>query len=99
MRIISFPFRLTANGDLASVEQNSAQGAAEQIAMLIQTEIGERVMLPSFGVTDMTFHRPDEGEIALGVALYGPQVTVTSVTSYYQSDDTLIVGLEFTDGS
>ena len=32
MRVFSHPFRLTANGSLATVEQNSTQAIAEQIA-------------------------------------------------------------------
>lgn len=97
MRILSHPFRLTPSGSLATVEQNSTQGIAEQVAMLILTEQGERVMLPNFGITDPTFGSVDPTEISLQVALYGPSVSVASVDAYYLDDMTLTVNVEFSD--
>lgn len=98
MRLLSYPFRLTANGSIATVEQRSSQAAAEQIAMIVLTEKGERVMLPAFGIIDPSFDKLDAGEVALEVSLYGPKVTITNVEAYYQDDSTLTVDLEFTNG-
>jgi len=97
VRVFSHPFRLTANGSLATVEQNSTQAIAEQIAMLILTEQGERVMLPNFGITNPAFGEVDSTEIALQVALYGPSVSIGSVNAYYQDDSVLTVNVEFND--
>ena len=97
MRILSYPFRLTANGDIATVEQYSAQCTAEQIAMLILTEQGERQMIPAFGIVDPAFDEVDASEIALQVAIYGPNVSVSDVTAYYPDDATLTVNVEFSD--
>ena len=97
MRIFSYPFRITANGDIATVEQSSDQGNAEQIAMLLMTEKGEHVMLSNFGVVDAAFSAPDKSDIALQVALYVPQVTVTRLRTYYPDDATLVAELEFTE--
>lgn len=97
MRLISYPFRLNPNGSIATVEQESDQADAEQIAMLCLTEKGERVMVPAFGLTDPSFAGLDTGELALQIALYGPDVSISSVTAYYPDDATLKVNVEFTD--
>ena len=98
MRLLSYPFRLTPSGAIASVEQKSSQAAAEQIAMLLLTEKGERPMIPSYGITSPAFWEIDPGEIALAVSLYGPKVTVAAVKAYYSDDATLRVSVEFDDG-
>lgn len=97
MRVFSYPFRLTDNGSIATVEQKSSQATAEQIAMLILTEQGERQMLPAYGITNPTFDEVSTSEIALQVALYGPDVSISNVTAYYPDQSTLTVNVEFTD--
>ena len=94
MRLMSYPFRLTPNGSIASVEQKSSQAAAEQIAMLLLTERGERPMVPTFGVTSPAFWEVDPGEMALAISLYGPRVTISAVKAYYSDDATLRVSVE-----
>ena len=99
MRIFSYPFRLTQNGSIATVEQNSSTAAAEQIAMLVLTEKGERQMVPAFGITDPTFSGIDPSELALGLSIYGPDVSIVGINAYYQDDATLAITLEFNDGN
>lgn len=78
--ILSHPFRLHA-GRVATVEQDSDTADAEQIAVLALTRLGERPLVPGFGMTDPTFVGFDEGELRGGVAVYGPPVTIHRVTT------------------
>lgn len=78
-RILSHPFRLLPNGAAAAVEQDSDAGDTEQIAVLIMTVAGERELAPGFGITDPAFEGFLPGEIAAGVAAYGPPVTIVDV--------------------
>lgn len=97
MRLLSYPFRITQNGAISTVEQYSTQYTAEQIAMLALTEKGERQMIPNFGLSDPSFTGIDPSELSLQVALYGPDVELTSLDAYYEDDSTLTVKVEFAD--
>jgi phage baseplate assembly protein W len=93
--ILSHPFRLAGNGSIATAEQDSDEANAEQLAVLILTRIGERPMVPGFGITDPTFGTLDRSEVAAGVAAYGPDVNVTDVRAEYESDSTQLIELDF----
>lgn len=79
-QILSHPFRLGSDGRVATVEQTSDAGAAEQLAVLCLTRPGERPLVPAFGLSDPTFAGFDASELAAGVAAWGPAVDVTNVT-------------------
>lgn len=84
--IFSFPFRLTPNGVVATVDQDSDQAHAERIAVLCSTIIGERPLAPNFGIPDPAFSGIKPGVIAAQVAAVGPAgVTIKTVTSQQRS--------------
>jgi hypothetical protein len=94
-RILSHPFRISGNGAVATVEQTSDQANAEQVAVLILTEVGERPLVPGFGVTDPTFSLLDPVEVAAGLTAYGPDVRVIDVRVDVESDSTQLVSVDF----
>lgn len=79
--ILSVPFRLAPNGAVATVEQGSDQANAEQLAVLITTVQGERPMVPGFGLPDPAFTGIKAGVLAAQVAMWGPPVKVSMVSS------------------
>lgn len=96
MDLISHPFRLEANGAVATVEDGTEEAAAEGIAILVLTRRGERDLVPGFGMTDPTFNELSIAELNVGLTEYGPDVTVTDVTITYPTDRTERVELAFT---
>lgn len=95
MNLISHPFRLAPNGQVATVEQGSDEAAAELIAALLLTHVGERPLAPGFGVTDMVGRGLDESELAAGIAMFGPDVTITDIDVETVSQDTQQVTVTF----
>lgn len=77
-RILSHPFRLVGS-QVATVEQESAAGQAEQLSALLLTKRGERTLVPAFGVTDPVFGDVDTAELNLAVSLFGPPVQILEV--------------------
>lgn len=77
--ILAHPFRILPNGRPATVEQHDTDGLATELAALILTRPGERPLAPTFGVTDPAFAELDFGEVAAGVALYGPPVELAAL--------------------
>lgn len=95
MNLISHPFRLAANGRVATVEQDTDAARAEQIAVLLLTRTGERPLSPAFGVTDMVGQGLNESELAAGLAMFGPDVTLADVEIETVGQDTQRVTVTF----
>ncbi len=95
-QILSYPFRLHPDGTVATVDQSSDQGNAEQVGVLLLTVAGERALQPGFGIPDPTFGGIDPGVIAAQVARYGPPVTVTAVAATAATDTETDIRVSFT---
>jgi hypothetical protein len=95
MDLLSHPFRLEANGAVATVEDGTEEAAAEGIAVLVLTRRGERDLVPGFGMTDPTFDALSVAELNVGLAEYGPDVIVTDVAITYPNDRTERIELAF----
>lgn len=93
--ILAYPLRVLPGGVFATVEQDSDEAHAQQIAVLVATRKGERVLVNDFGITDPAFAQLDPGEVYAGVELYGPPVTVTSVRSGTPRAGQVDVRIEF----
>lgn len=93
--ILSHPFRLLPNGAAATVEQDSDQANAEQIAVLVTTYLGERPLSPGFGVTDPVFGGLDNSEVLAGIEAFGPPVDVSDIRSTWESDSTQLISIDF----
>jgi len=79
---ISFPFRLSPTGAVATVERGSDAEIDEAIATLVLTTIGERPMRPGYGVPDPGFSGLYAGDVQVGLDTHGPQgVVVQSIVS------------------
>lgn len=94
--ILSWPFRLTATGAIATVDQDDQGADAEQIGVLILTIQGEREMEPGFGIPDPVFRGIDSGAIVNGVRLYGPPVRIDNVLVSTPDAATQAVQVNFT---
>lgn len=96
MELLSHPFRLTANGAVATVTDDTDQAAAEGLAILAMTRKGERVMAPEFGLTDPAFDAVSVAELNVGLNDYGPGgVSVSGIQVTYPTDSTQRVELTF----
>jgi hypothetical protein len=73
---LSFPFRLTPTGSVATVERGSDAEIEEAIAVLVLTTIGERPMRPGFGVPDAAFGGLYVGDVQVGLDEHGPKGVV-----------------------
>lgn len=94
-RILSHPFRLVPNGAVATVEQESDQGDAEQIAVLVLTIRGERPLAPGFGVTDPTFGGFAVSEVVAGLTVYGPPRSIVEAIVRADTDTAQVVELVY----
>lgn len=95
VQLISFPFRLRANGRLATVEQDTEEHHGEELAVIILTHPGERDLVPDFGVNDPAYETLHEAEVSAQAELFEVPVTVHEVHVEYLDDSTQEVTVEF----
>lgn len=94
--ILAYPFTILPGGRVATVDQDSDAGHAQQLASLIATRLGERVLVPTFGVPDPAFSTLDGNDVAAAVELFGPPVRIVSVETGPVRSGTAEVTVEFT---
>lgn len=86
VNLISFPFRLTKSGGVATQEDGTSEAFAEQLAVLVMTQVDERDLVPDFGIHDPTFGTFDPAELAAKVAMFGPPVKITDIKSTFKEE-------------
>lgn len=98
--IISYPFRLTAQGTVAVTGYGTDQEVEEAIAVLILTESGERPMYPTFGVPDTGFAGLSPGDVQVGLNVFGPSgIIVTGVDLVPVNDTQAVANVLWTRGT
>lgn len=93
--LIAYPFRLSAAGDVVTVEEGTDEQHAQEIAVGVLTRRGERPLVPDFGIADPVFVGFDEEALLLQIDLFGPPVEVTAVEVTAVNDRTQSVVVEF----
>lgn len=93
--LIAYPFRLSASGDVVTVEEGTDEQYAQEIAVGVLTRRGERPLAPDFGIADPVFVGFDEEALLLQIDLFGPPVDITSVEVTPVNDRTQSVVVEF----
>jgi hypothetical protein len=94
--VISFPFRLLPSGQIATVDDGSPEGQAEELAVLVSTKIGERSMVQSYGLSDPVFVGVSAAELRAQVANFGPAVTIDDIAITYPTGTSQQVAVTFT---
>lgn len=78
--VLSFPFRIDPQGQVAVTGYGTVQEVDEAIAVTVLTMMGERPMYPTFGIPDPAFAGLAPGDIQVALDTYGPpSVQITSV--------------------
>ena len=80
MDLISYPFRLDKRGEVQTTEDGEDY-YAEELAMLIKTEPGERALVPEYGIADPTFSTFDQAELLSQINIFGPPVNIEDIVS------------------
>lgn len=93
--ILSHPFRLDTRGYIATVEQTSDAGVAEQLAILALTHTGERALVPGYGIPDPVFAGFDTDVYVGAVAAWGPPATISKIDVRPIDDVTQQVAVSF----
>lgn len=77
---LSHPFRLDANGQVATVPEGSPRHAAELAGHVLACIVGERPLAPDYGMPDPSGIGMDSATVAAIVSTCEPELEVTGVT-------------------
>lgn len=95
MDLFSFPFRFK-NRQIASISRDTDQAAAQNIASVWQTGLGELPLLPGFGTLDPTFDRLDLAGFYSTMAQYFPQIQINEISESITDDGRVTAEVDFT---
>lgn len=76
---ISFPFRVTSTGRVATVAAGSVEQQQELLAKLLLVRPGERHLAPEYGLDDPAFGGFADVGLADAVRTFGPDVDLQAV--------------------
>src|SRR5687768_12192059 len=88
--LLSYPLRLALDGSFATVE-DGMDYYGEELAMLVRTIVGERELVPEYGIQDPTFHTLSKIELMEKVALFGPPVEIVKFNQVFTMDGRISV--------
>lgn len=95
-QLLSYPFRIDPRGYAVTRDDASDAYYAEEISMLVQTQPGERVLQPAYGVDDPAFqNRFPTSELIMKTKVFGPPVEITDVAVNFPQDGIADVRVEF----
>lgn len=85
MDTIAIPVKFEG-GSLRTITEGSDEYYAHLLAFALQTEEGEMVLNPSFGIQDPTFDDDLTFQLSLVAAQYVPEVSVISLVEQANSE-------------
>lgn len=96
MRLISFPFRLSTNGSVATIDPGSDEEVEEAIAIAVHTRPGDRPLWDDFGIPDPAYVGIDAADVQVVLDAYGPEdIVVETASSEPISDLETVVAFEW----
>lgn len=94
-RALAFPFRFN-RGAADTVHVDSDAWAAQRIASVARTHIGELPLRPTFGTIEPEFFTFDRGGLMLNVGSYFYDIFVEDVIERWNADQSLTIEIPFT---
>ena len=83
-------FFLDAYGQTTVSEENSQDEIYDNVSMILGTTVGQRTLVPAFGIPDLTFARINPADIESMVAEWEKRARVNIAVSYDNSNQALI---------
>ena len=94
--VLAYPVRVQPDGSIATVQDLSEASLAQEIALLVLTEPGERPLVPEYGLDSLADVDPiSEMELNLKLGTFGVPAVVNSISRVVGQGDVVGVTVEF----
>lgn len=84
--LFSHPFRIDPNGKVVTTDQDTDQYLAERLSVILQTQPGERPLVPEFGVEDFVFGELSLPALELQMEMFDLPIIIDDIREYVISD-------------
>lgn len=78
--LISHPFRVQPNGQVATLDDTTDQYLSERLALILSTIPGERAAVPLFGINDPAYEDLPMSALQSQVDIFDLPVNIINVT-------------------
>ena len=97
---LAIPLVLGPGGAFLTVQQDSLDDVRQSVEVLLGTQIGERIVTPSYGIPDLTYGQIDPTEIAGLISQWEPRASATvTVTPQPDGSNAVTVNVSLANGS
>lgn len=87
--LISHPFRILPNGNVATREEDSDEYLGERLELILTIRPGERLLVPEFGIGDLEFQGLAASALENQIELFGLPVTIIEVVERVTGEGTV----------
>ena len=94
MEALSFPFRFK-RGHAVTLDSTSEPYAAQRVASVISTRVGELPLLPAFGIDDPEFDEFDSAGLYSTCASHFPEILITDIFESVTPDGRVLIDVSF----
>lgn len=94
-RLLSHPFRVTGNGNVATAEEYTEDYLAERLALLMTVRNGERPLVEDFGLGDLEYQGVIESAVITQVQLWGIPIVISTVKETVVDDTQVEYAIDF----
>jgi hypothetical protein len=91
---LAFPFKIT-RGSANTHDTNSDAWAAQRIASVVRTHVGELSLRPAFGVTESEFFGFDRGGLMVNCGTYFGDIDIEDVKERWNDDQSVSIEIPF----
>ena len=77
--VLKLPLTIGVDGAFQDLAQDSPDEVAQSVALLCSTRPGYRLMVPRYGIPDMTFTGPEPAVITQAAATWEPRARVAVI--------------------
>lgn len=96
MDVFAYPMRVRTDGSIAKVENMSEPQIAQELAMLVLTEPGERGLVPEWGLDSVDeTNGLEEIELEVKVEMFDIPAEIVSVERFHDGSDVDRITIEF----
>ena len=91
---LAFPFKIT-RGSAETHDVNSDIWAAQRIASIARTKVGELSLRPVFGITESEFFGFDRGGFMVNCGTYFGDIDIEDIIERWNDDQSFFVEIPF----
>lgn len=89
-KLLAFPITISGNGSMGTINDGEDY-YAQELACLVGTQIGERELVPGYGVPEVMLSTIDRMNLGSQCEIYGPPIKIVRLAYKYDTKTSTVV--------